>query len=56
MEVLTMKKSIIKKLSLSKETVSNLNKTELNEAKGGMVTYTEDRCESLLLSCYWYCY
>ena len=50
-----MKKISIKKLSLSKETVSNLDRTELDAAKGGNVTVTLDGCHSALISCYWFC-
>ncbi|MCP5107216.1 MAG: rSAM-modified peptide [bacterium] len=37
-----MKKSIEKKLSLSKETVSNLDDRDLKAVKGGYVTVTMD--------------
>lgn len=37
-----MKKRIEKKLVLSKETVVNLDSSELSAAKGGYIPYTED--------------
>ncbi len=43
----TMKKTNLKKLDLSKKTVANLNKQELNDVKGGNVTHycgTGDNC------------
>lgn len=49
-----MKKSIIKKLSFSKETVADLNSQELKEAKGGNIPWTTD-CVRTWDTCAVYC-
>lgn len=52
---INMKKSIEKKLVLSKETLVNLDSSELSAAKGGMVPYTGD-CVRTWDTCAWWCY
>ena len=49
-----MKKSIIKKLSLSKESIANLDTDALNQARGGKVTVTMD-CAPTWDTCAVYC-
>ena len=46
-----MKKSIEKKLFLSKETLVNLDDRELNAAKGGKVTVTMDCQPTWQITC-----
>jgi len=41
-----MKKELKKKLSLNKETVSSLNKSEMDEVKGGIVTTIGKGCKT----------
>ncbi len=50
-----MKKSIEKKLVLSKETLVNLDSSELSAAKGGYIPWTMD-CVRTWNTCHVYCY
>ena len=42
-----MKKKLGKKLTLTRQTVSNLNKKEMNGAYGGIETVAGPRCDTL---------
>lgn len=46
-----MKRKLGKKLTLTRQTVSNLNKKEMNGAYGGIETVAGPRCDTMARPC-----